>query len=238
MSKELKENENVRWLLTQIQEISEAIESDEIEYNLDEFSKLDNAPPVSVQRQIIYNLHDKGAVKILKEIHDTYGLNKIRAVSGGFEIEPVGFILEILRTKFEELLKNLGGIKKQNRTIPEIVKIETIKLDIHDCLLRVNDGDVIVNFKSKSRGEGLEKETKQFRILVQLWDFRWEFKKGKVSRKGDIASLQNLRQCCNCPTTDSAYRHTQRLNAIFENHGLAICIVCKNSKCHLEINKQ
>lgn len=237
MSTELKENENIKWLLTRIQEASEATESNEIEYDLDEFSQLNGAPSVSIQRQIIYNLHDKGLIKILKRMHDTYGLSKLKAVSGGgFEIEPVGFILEILRPKFEELLKKFGGVKKRNLIIPQKMGIKTIKLDIHDMLLRVND-EPLVNFKSRSKGEGLEKETKQFKILIHLWDFRWEFKNGKVSRKGDIALLQNLQRCCKCPTSDAAYRHTERLNKIFEMHGLDMCIICRNKKCKLEINK-
>jgi hypothetical protein len=114
MSTEHKVNENIRWLLARIQEASEAIESDEIEYDLDEFSKLEDAPPVSLQRQMIYNLHDKGLIKILKEIYNTYGEEKLRAVGGGgFEIQPLGFILKILRQKFDQYLRDRYKVKKE-----------------------------------------------------------------------------------------------------------------------------
>src|SRR3989338_11018135 len=54
--------------------------------------------------------------------------------------------------------------------------IKDARLDEQNYLLEINNGEKIISFKSKKQGEGLEKETKQFKILYQLWEFRWEFK--------------------------------------------------------------
>ncbi len=94
-----------------------------------------------------------------------------------------------------------------------------------------------MSFKSKSNGEGIERETKQFKILMHLWDFRWELKVGKVLRKGDFTSLDNLQRGSTCPTPEATYQHIKRINSLFEKNSLPIKIVAENGKYRLIINK-
>jgi hypothetical protein len=84
-------------------------------------------------------------------------------------------------------------------------------------------------FKSRKKEEDSgDEDTKQFKILFYLWDFRWEMRDGKVKQKGDFASLKNLTKNSGCKTEKATYQHIKRLNAVFKKNGLAIKITGEN----------
>ncbi len=117
------------------------------------------------------------------------------------------------------------------------VIIKDARLDEKNYLLEINSGGKIISFKSKKKGEGLEKETKQFKILCHLWEFRWELKDGRVLKKGDYASLDNLAREGGSESTGAAYKQIQRLNSRFIDEEVAIEIKGENEKYRLIINK-
>ena len=68
---QLEHGKYLLWVLEQIDEVSKATGSDEIEYNLDELAKYSNAPSSSIQRKTIYRLQSDGIIQILREIPGT-----------------------------------------------------------------------------------------------------------------------------------------------------------------------
>lgn len=116
-----------------------------------------------------------------------------------------------------------------------LIPIKNATLDEKNYLLEINNGEKIISFKSKKKGKGLEKETKLFKILYHLWDYRWIHKNNKVIKKGDYISLDNLAK--NCESTEAAYKHIQRLNDRFKDEGVAIEIRGENEKYRLIVNK-
>jgi len=134
-------------------------------------------------------------------------------------------------------LGNVSKNKLNDGQILTLVPIKDARLDELNHYLELNGGDTIISFKSKKSGNGLEKETKQFKILYQLWDFRWELKNGAVLKKGDYSSLTNLATASKSESTDAAYKHIQRLNERFKKAGVAIEIDGENEKYRLVINK-
>jgi hypothetical protein len=115
--------------------------------------------------------------------------------------------------------------------------IKDIRLDEHNYLLEINNGGKIISFKSKKKGEGLGKETKLFKILFHLWDFRWELKGGNILKKGNFISLDNLTVGSGGESSTATYKQIQRLNGRFKNEGVAIEIKGENGKYRLIINK-
>lgn len=125
----------------------------------------------------------------------------------------------------------------KTKTFKKPIALKDVSLDENNHLLEINHGEKIISFKSKKSGEGLEKETKQFKILYHLWDFKWELKDGKVLIKGDIASLDNLARVSGSESPKAAYKHIQRLNNRFKKEGVAIEIKGENEKYRLIINR-
>ena len=141
------------------------------------------------------------------------------------------------------------GLKKVS------IKIKNVRLDKQNYLLEINNGEEVIPFRSKKRirkpdiaEEGLTPEeeeqlmqgafeTKQWKTLFHLWDFRWEIKNGNILRKGDFVSLENLKKGSECSTTEATYQHIKRLRNRFNNEGVDIKIERKNEKYRLVINK-
>ena len=103
--------------------------------------------------------------------------------------------------------------------------------------MEINNGEKLISFKSKKKGIGLEKETKRFKTLYQLWDFRWELKGSRVLKKGSIISLDNLMKGGEIKSTGAVHSHIKGLNNRFKNEGVAIEIKGENEKYRLIINK-
>ncbi|TSC79985.1 MAG: hypothetical protein G01um101429_297 [Parcubacteria group bacterium Gr01-1014_29] len=159
-----------------------------------------------------------------------------------YGVKPIGYDIDILQPKFDELyhLYAYGNSYLENKKAVSdtiSIKIKDARLDEQNYLLEINNGEKIISFKSKKKGEGLEKETKQFKILYHLWEFRWELKDGKVLKKGDFTSLDNLVRGSGSESTEAAYKHIQRLNKRFKNESVAIEIAGENEKYRLIINK-
>jgi len=154
---------------------------------------------------------------------------------------------------FQEYLLNTLRQPKA-KIISTKIPIKDVRIDEGNYLLEINKGEKIVSFKSKKKikkvdfEEGLTREekeqlrrealeTKQWKILYHLWDFRWEIKDGKNLLKGDFASLENLKIGSKCPTTEAVYQHIKRINNRFKDEEVPIKIEGKNGKYRLIINK-
>ncbi len=127
--------------------------------------------------------------------------------------------------------------KLLNRAKATCILIKDARLDEQNYFLEINNGEKIISFKSKKEGIGLKKETKRFKILYHLWDFRWELKGSRVLKKGNLISLDNLMRGGGIKSTGATYKHIQRLNDRFKKEGVAIEIEGKNEKYRLIINR-
>lgn len=162
---------------------------------------------------------------------------RVKAVIPLVDIVKIKNKLLVWNTKlFQEYLLNALRQPKI-KTILTKIPIKDARLDEQNYLLEVNNGEKIISFKSKMKGEGLNKETKQFKILYHLWDFRWEMKNDKNLLKGDFATLENLKTGSQCPTIEAVYQHIKRINNRFNSEGVPIKIEGKNGKYRLIINK-
>ena len=136
----------------------------------------------------------------------------------------------------EKATKNIIPIKNMSNDAAQL-SIKNIRLDEQNYLLEINKGEKIISFKSKKKGEGLEKETKLFKILFHLWDYRQELKGNKIIKKGSFVSLDNLKIGSGSKNPKAVYKQIQRLNGRFKKEGVAIEIKGQNEKYHLIINK-
>ena len=107
------------------------------------------------------------------------------------------------------------------------VNIKQAQLNEKTYILEINNGEKIISFKSKKGCEGLEKETKLFKILFHLWEFRYETKKDKIIQYGDWISLDNLAKPIDS-TTAAVYQNIKRIRKKIERENLPIYI--KSSK--------
>ena len=144
--------------------------------------------------------------------------------------------MEVSLEKLNSYKKTQGSSEiKKTKTTAIIIK--NVRLDEENYFLEINNGEKIIMFKSRKKGKGFEKETKQFKTLHHLWDFRRELKADKVLKEGDFVSLDNLTKGSGSKSAGAAYKHIQRLNTRFENEGVAIKISGENEKYRLIINK-
>jgi len=172
---------------------------------------------------------------------------KKKKIIGDFEESQDCFYLfrpikMLLYQERQKLLEIVNPPQKQiqiegMKTAPSKKAIKDVRLDETNYLLEVNKGENFISFKSKKGGAGLEKETKVFKILFHLWDFRQEVKNGKITLKGNPASLNNLKRGSGCPTDEAIYQHIKRINKLFETKGLPIKIEGDNGKYMLIIYK-
>ena len=179
---------------------------------------------------------------------------RIKAIIPLADIIEIKNKLLVWNTKlFQKYLLNALRQPKV-KTIFTKILIKDARLDEQNYLLEINNGEKVISFKSKKKIKELdfeedltqeEKEqlgretlkTKQWKILYHLWDFRWELKDGRVLKKGDYTSLDNLVRGSGSESTEAAYKHIQRLNNRFKDEGVAIEIKGENEKYRLIINK-
>ena len=158
----------------------------------------------------------KNALRKLSEDEKVIKLKDIQCLDrlgwrSGEKIE-----LEINREVFSKIGKSAKeSIKK---------KIKHIALDPKSFSLIINHQDY-VPFRSKRHKQDLEAETKQFKILYHLWEFRKEIKNGKINQKidSDFASLSNIARGAEC-TEEAARQHIKRLRQRFRKEKLPIDI--------------
>ncbi len=109
------------------------------------------------------------------------------------------------------------------------VIVKSIQLNEGNCMLEINDGTDNISFRSKKGRKGLEKETKLFKILFHLWDFRRTLgKNNSVLLKGDWVSLSNLATQTGSNETATG-TNIQRLRKKFESKNLPIEIEPNNA---------
>lgn len=194
-------------------------------------------------RSIIYKFaEDLNYLILPSQLHSKSGEGgvSVRLESSEDDKIPYSSNLE----NFKKALKNVISTKPENEqagsildTAEEKTIIKNARLDKQNYLLEINNGEKMISFKSRKARKGLEKETKLFNILCQLWEFRWELKGGRVLKKGDIASLDNLAKGSDSESTEAAYKQIQRLNNLFKKRGVVIEIKGENEKYRLIINK-
>ena len=149
-----------------------------------------------------------------------------------------------LQEKFDDIDRAISNFKdytiKADRTLMEDygkkVEIKQLRLDDKNYLLEINSGKIIISFKSKKGKQGLEKETKLFKLLFLLWDYRWEVKNGKITLKGDYATLENLKRGSGSVSTEATHKAITRLNELFQDKGVPISIEGKNESYRLVVN--
>jgi len=155
---------------------------------------------------------------------------------GNINVNSLG-MLELFLLKATQQFKLKEKTKETKKTKTTVITIKNVRLDEKNYYLEINNGEKIIAFKSRKKGKGFEKETKQFKTLHHLWDFRRELKADKVFINGDFVSLENLAKVSGSKSAGAAYKHIQRLNTRFENEGVAIKISGENEKYRLIINK-
>jgi glucan-binding YG repeat protein len=184
-----------------------------------------------------------GAIKIICHSVDKID-KKIKKHSKPKTTSIKGWLIKPIEPKFSQLCKEYEervAEKFEEKTIlqksKDIVPIKNIRLDTSNHFLEINNGEKIISFRSKKGKEGLEKETKQFKILYHLWDFRWELKNNRIITKGDFASLDNLTKGSGSKNPEAACKCIQRLNTYLKKAGLAVEIKGENGKYRLIIVK-
>jgi sulfur relay (sulfurtransferase) DsrC/TusE family protein len=124
---------------------------------------------------------------------------------------------------------------------PKSIQIKNIRLDERGYYLDINNGEKIVSFKKKREKEGLEKETKQFKILVFLWDYRYEMRGSRNVRidkeRSDVISVENLYKNSSSKSIEATKQHIKRLNTLFKKEGLPVEIEGKEENYRLIIHK-
>ena len=159
----------------------------------------------------------------------------------GYLVKPIepkfSRLCEEYKRKANEKSEEKTTLQKPNDNKVVQLSIKNTRLDGQNYFLEINNGEKIISFKSKKDGEGFGKETKLFKILFHLWDFRWELKDGSVLKKGNFISLDNLTVGSGGGSSTATYKQIQRLNDRFKNEGVAIEIKGENGKYRLIINK-
>lgn len=123
----------------------------------------------------------------------------------------------------------------------KLIKIEHIKVDEALHQLIVNHGKIFISFNEKAGRTGLDSESKAFKILFYLWDYRYETENGvEIKRKEGPSTfilLSNLKAVSGCLTNGAIRQHIKRLNRLFNNNKLPIAIESKNNKFRLVVKK-
>ena len=115
-------------------------------------------------------------------------------------------------------------------------KVKSFRLNESQYLLEINNGERVISFKSKKGKEGLEKETKLFKILCHLWEFRTEFKNNKrIIGENDWATIENLKRASGCKSIGATYKQIKRLENNFKENNFPIKIEVANEKYRLVI---
>ncbi|MFA5360056.1 MAG: hypothetical protein WC349_03835 [Patescibacteria group bacterium] len=82
--------------------------------------------------------------------------------------------------------------KFKQRTTDRGIIVKNIKLDVVNYILKINNDEKFVSFKSKKDGEGIDAETKLYKIFRHLWDYKWTYKKDNLLERGEWVAKNNL----------------------------------------------
>ena len=203
-----------------------------------ERAKYHNSPSISIDlKELIFENTTDDVKTLMGWFEELKTFGGFKHYSKQNYTRGVRFYLTGLNFEKLKRYKKNQGNSVINKTKTTAIIIKNIRLDNENYFLEINNGEKVIPFKSRKKGKGFEKETKQFRVLYHLWDFRWELKDDKVLKKGDFVSLDNLAKGSGSKNTGATYKHIQRLNTRFENEGVAIKISGENEKYRLIINK-
>ncbi|MFA5095687.1 MAG: hypothetical protein WC447_03460, partial [Candidatus Paceibacterota bacterium] len=123
----------------------------------------------------------------------------------------------------------LKGAEKEQNTQPiQQIKIRNITLNQENLMIEINNGEKIISFKSrKSKGEN--EETKFFKIVYHLWEFREEIdKNNKIIVEGDWITISNLAKGAES-TEGATLKNISRLKDKFSKEGVPIEIRASNN---------
>lgn len=174
----------------------------------------------------------------------------------GFDIIPSSESeikkIEILQPAFDIFLLKRYGIKniRGNYLFPKTLrkekpsepkqpnKIKNIRLDESSYVLNINNGEDFISFASRKNKQGLEKETKKYKVLIPLWEFRRETKNGRVisEQNGSFESIENLTTASNSKSEGATRRTISRLEEVFARKKLPIKIDVQKGKYRLSVN--
>lgn len=135
--------------------------------------------------------------------------------------------------KIKALFNKIAKPTPVGKDAKKIKKTKTIRLDKRNYLLNINKGQEIILFTSDKDNDGTEKETKQFKILVHLWEFRRELKKGKLVQEGDFEPIKAVKISSGSKSDSATRRTISRLNEIFEKKRVPIKIEIKRERSRL-----
>jgi len=168
-------------------------------------------------------LHKDELIKVLNNLKD----NEVITAMDISELQKpkgVGFDAKLpIDVNKEKLIQYKNNLSK-GIIIRKKEKIKHIAIDEKSYSLIINGQDY-VSFRSKRNKKDLEAETKQFRVLFHLWEFRKEIKNGRINQKlpSDFVSLSNVATGASC-TEEAARQHIKRLKTRFKKEGLPIDI--------------
>lgn len=141
------------------------------------------------------------------------------------------------KENFDFFYKQLSKfVSQKNQGAREFIKIKDVRLDVENYLLEINNGEKLIYFKSRKNSKELDKETKRFKVLALLWEFRWELKDNKVIKKGDFFTLDNIRRNTKIVSDDAVRKQIERLNNIFKEEKVPVEIEGQE-RCRLVIHK-
>lgn len=149
-----------------------------------------------------------------------------------FEVTLPKDFSDICDKKITQLQSEIGNGQPYSKrgifTPIKQIKIKKITLRPEDLILEINDGDKIITFRNR-KGKEENKETKFFKIIYHLWDFREEIgKNGKMTKKGEWITLENLTKGAKS-TKGATTKNVSRLRDMFKKEGVAIEIKSSNN---------
>jgi hypothetical protein len=119
-------------------------------------------------------------------------------------------------------------IKSTNKPI----KIKTIRLDVENKILLINNGHEVMSFNSSREPDG----TKVFKIIDAIWQSRYEMKGNDVTNKGSATiSAPNLMRVSGVKTKGALDKQINRLNDRFLKAMLAIHVDSRGGRYKLVI---
>lgn len=179
-----------------------------------------------------------------------------KATNEGFDVIPNTECelrrIEILQPAFDIFLLRKYGIKNKdgNYFFPENLsldentknfkqpkKIKSMRLDESTCILNINNSEDFISFASRKNKNGLKKETKKYKVLVHLWEFRRETKKGRIvsGQDGSFEVIENLTKASGSISEGATRKTISRLEEMFVKNGLPIKIDVQKGKYRLSV---
>ncbi len=116
--------------------------------------------------------------------------------------------------------------KAINTTDPIIIK--KIVFKEKDAMIEINGGKKIISFKDR-KGKNGNEETKFYKIIYHLWEFRDEIgKNGDILKKGEWVTIDNLAIGANS-TNGATTKNISRLRDTFKSEIVPIEITSSNN---------